>query len=856
MAEAIVLQTLGPVRLTDADGHEAHGLLAQPRRLALLAYLAVAIPRGFQRRDVILTFFWPELDQPHARAALRQALRVIRGSLGDVVVTRGDEDVGLDFARIGCDADAFDRAIAECRWEDALELYRGDFLDGFFISGAPEFERWVEKERARLRGAAVRGAHALVERAVEAGDIEAGARWAERGLWLAPLDEALVRQQISILDRLGDRAGAVQTYEGFAARLERELDVRPSAETQALLTAVRERDAVAGPIELPSRVFRSGGLEKRSARVVWPGAAAALALVLTGAVVWSRGHAGPRLKADRVVVASFTNRTTDTTLDQLGDLAAEWTARALAQTGLLEVADPAGADPEGRTQRRQVRADTMDGAAAAHSLARATMSGTAVWGSFYRRGDSLVFDAQIGDEREGRLISALGPVMAPLRDPRPAVATLSQRVVGTLAAASDPRLNDWMRFASQPPSYEAYRLFAAGVAAATRLATLRDALRAFYQASALDSTFTLPLVWAAFVHHSLNECDKTDSLARVLRMRHELLARFDQWYLDREVSQCRGDMAAAYQISRQIAQALPSSELSAEFAGRAALSVNRPREAIAILTRLHPAGDQLAGRAGFYYLWLTASYHILGEHREELAAAQRFRRDDPDRRLGMLRDELFALAALGRVRDVEHGIDEIGSFPPHLNWKPAGIIRETAIELRVHGDSEASREVFQRALAWIDSRPPEAQAAESLRFERLMTLYAANSWDAAGTLAAELVREQPDSVSYTGLWGAIAAQRGDARTAARADSLLASVSRPVSRGFPTYWRACIAARRGDKARAVALLQQAQAEGLQALTFPTRYGVYGYLYYDYLHRDPSFEMLHDYAPFHELLRPKG
>ena len=86
-------------------------LLAQPRRLALVAYLAVATPRGLHRRDAILTLFWPELDQQHARAALRQALRVIRGSLGAVLTSRGDDEIGLDFERFQCDADAFDRAI-------------------------------------------------------------------------------------------------------------------------------------------------------------------------------------------------------------------------------------------------------------------------------------------------------------------------------------------------------------------------------------------------------------------------------------------------------------------------------------------------------------------------------------------------------------------------------------------------------------------------------------------------------------------------------------------------------------------------------------------------------------------------
>lgn len=258
MAAAITFQTLGPVSLTDAEGREVHSLLAQPRRLALLAYLAVAAPRGLYRRDAILTLFWPELDQPHARAALRQALRVIRGSLGAVITTRGDDEIGLDLERFQCDADAFDRAIAGGRWDEALELYRGELLEGFFISGAPEFERWLDAERRRLRAAAVGGARALVERTMEVGDAAAAAQWAERGLRLAPLDEGLMQRLIGTLDRLGDRAGAVQAYEDFARRLAQEFEVRPSAETQALLAAVREREGVTAPIELPG----PGGAER------------------------------------------------------------------------------------------------------------------------------------------------------------------------------------------------------------------------------------------------------------------------------------------------------------------------------------------------------------------------------------------------------------------------------------------------------------------------------------------------------------------------------------------------------------------------------------------------------------------
>src|SRR5260221_13862887 len=74
----IEFRLFGTVRLPDASGHAVNRLLTRSRRLALLAYLAAATPRALRRRDTLLALFWPELDQEHARAALRQALHVVR----------------------------------------------------------------------------------------------------------------------------------------------------------------------------------------------------------------------------------------------------------------------------------------------------------------------------------------------------------------------------------------------------------------------------------------------------------------------------------------------------------------------------------------------------------------------------------------------------------------------------------------------------------------------------------------------------------------------------------------------------------------------------------------------------------
>jgi len=248
----IELRMLGRLGLTAADGREVRTLLGQPRRFALLAYLAAATPLGFHRRDSLLVLFWPELDQEHARTALRQALRVLRSALGSgVVVGRGDEDLGLDFGQVWSDVGAFEQAIAAGEPLEAMDLYRGPLLEGFFISDAPDFERWLETARARLQDAASRAARALVEQCESRGNLTTAAHWARRAVALTPHDEALLRRLIALLDRHGDRAGALEAYEAFTLKLAEEYAAEPAAETQALVAAVRARERAA-PVPLPA----------------------------------------------------------------------------------------------------------------------------------------------------------------------------------------------------------------------------------------------------------------------------------------------------------------------------------------------------------------------------------------------------------------------------------------------------------------------------------------------------------------------------------------------------------------------------------------------------------------------------
>lgn len=235
------LRVLGTLQV-DCDGPDpADELLAQPKATALLAYLAVARPRGFHQRDRLVGLFWPELDQERARAALRKLLSRLRQVAGErVVATRGAEAVALAPDECWCDAVAFDEAVAQGRLGDALELYHGELLPGFYVPEADAFERWLEDERARLADAAVVVAWSLVERHVAQAQLTNASRLARQVARLAPTDERVLRRVLTMLSRLGDRAGAMQLYARFADRLWRELAVRPSPETQQLVAAIRD----------------------------------------------------------------------------------------------------------------------------------------------------------------------------------------------------------------------------------------------------------------------------------------------------------------------------------------------------------------------------------------------------------------------------------------------------------------------------------------------------------------------------------------------------------------------------------------------------------------------------------------
>lgn len=864
----IQLHVLGPIELRGLQGETVDSVLGQPKRLALLAYLVLARSRGFQRRDLLFGVFWPESDAAHAREALNQALRFLRRSLGrDALHSRGDDEVGVDPSRLYCDAVEFEERIAAGDDAEALALYRGTLLEGLFISEAPLFERWLDAERGRLRELASGAAGRLATGCELAGDLGSALQWSRRAFDLAPYDEAALRRVLEVLDRSGDRASAVHEYDAFANRLREELEIEPAPETRAVVEAIRARatpnelrhferpaplvtrvptvplarDDVA---RLPPRRYRVPRLARLTALV-------ALFLLVGGGGVTLVARAGTDLKAGRVLVIPFDNRTGDPTLEPVGKIAADWIVQGLSRTDIVNVVPSLHASQ--LLQELPEETSSQNAIDRTRALAKALGAGTVVVGSYYHRGGDLEFQAQVVDLARGRLLRAVDGVRGPQSDPMAAIDELRRRMAGAIAFQFDARV--LVPGAVRPPSYEAYRAFAAGMDQRNQRGA-RQSVAYFHQAFALDTSFTTALFLAAIQHLNLGELALADSLIRLHARSRKELPALERRSLEWIEAEMRGDLQGALEAARSLAR------FSDGFRGQVALNAlraNRPREAIEANRGLNIETQPDRWKL-IYSRRMTDAYHRIGSHRHELAEAKRSSKRHPNVPEA-LAWEARALAALGRVEHARQRLEDAltksySLDSPHFDWSPGEIMLRTADELRAHGHLSAAREILPTALAWYRALPDSQARLLRHRRYRAATLLRADSLDAAEAAFRGLAAEFPDDSYYIASVAVALARRGDRRGASNIAETALNRNPPYDFGHHVYERARVAAQLGNAEEALKLLREASANGFDfAFVGGSRGATAPGSPDGGPHLDPAFDCLRAHPGFQELARGK-
>jgi DNA-binding SARP family transcriptional activator/TolB-like protein len=249
MAGPYILKLLGGVSLAGPDG-PLEGRVVQHRRLALLALLASARDHPVSRDKLIATL-WPESPAESARHSLSDALHVLNKALGKRTIVAAGDELRLDPTVVASDVAAFEEAIEGSDFENAVDLYGGPFLDGFFVSGALEFDNWAAAERERLARIYGEALERLAKEASERGDPRAAAGWWARRSALDPYDGRVAVHLMEALAAAGDRGGAIQHAGAHAALLRRELDAEPDPMVTDLACRLRQEP---GPWSPPADV--------------------------------------------------------------------------------------------------------------------------------------------------------------------------------------------------------------------------------------------------------------------------------------------------------------------------------------------------------------------------------------------------------------------------------------------------------------------------------------------------------------------------------------------------------------------------------------------------------------------------
>jgi DNA-binding SARP family transcriptional activator/tetratricopeptide (TPR) repeat protein len=241
------------------------------KSLALLCYLA-AEGRRHSRRE-LAELLWPESDEHHARTDLRSALAKLRKTLGEDSAHGDTREEGIRFLvvdgaflgieprGIELDLEVLETTVSLARTETSpgarsagaverrdnigrlqrdLGVYRGEFMEGFSLEDAPEFELWLEAERARWRRVFGELCERLSRLQGEAEQPEEAIETARLWVRQAPLEEAARRRLVELLSTTGDSEEALLAYEDFRDTLSRELSSEPSPQMQELARRLQE----------------------------------------------------------------------------------------------------------------------------------------------------------------------------------------------------------------------------------------------------------------------------------------------------------------------------------------------------------------------------------------------------------------------------------------------------------------------------------------------------------------------------------------------------------------------------------------------------------------------------------------
>ncbi|MBC8089864.1 MAG: hypothetical protein H7Z40_21605 [Phycisphaerae bacterium] len=868
-----------------ADGSPV--LANQRKALALLAVLGAS--RTAVSRDRLMALLWSESDDARARGSLKQLLHLVRRQIGNDDAIEGLSELRLNPAIVTSDLAQFRGALSAGDDELAASLYAGPFLDGIFIEGADEFERWSTGERQELGRQFAESLERLAVAAAAKGNAdEAVSRWRQLHD-TDPTNGRLVIGLMTALDAAGDRAGAIRLARAHEALLQEELGAPPDGRVMnfaeellrapikgsnppsaGVATTLKAPAVMVHPnlpahsVHLPAEGIPSARTSTPSARSTRPPGARYLGGVLAVIVLAASGwfyanRAKPTgdshaLQPGRVAVAMLINRTGDAKLDALGMMASDWLSRGLSRVPSVDVVEAGGLYLRGRTQTGEA-VDPIE-------MARANGASIVVAGNYYYQNasrDSITFSTQVIDVKTGGVKRALEPVSAATVAPIAALDELRQRISSALGTLLDPRMPILNSPLLLPPKLDAYSEFLIGQDVYWR-GDWETSLPHFRRAAVLDTMFYTAGAFVSIAAVGTGRCNVVDSVAREFDRRRDRIPELDLLTVQSSQARCESDLAEHYRLQHRRIELMPGSKFLQLWLATTLRTRNLPAEGLATLSNVDPSRDlgwlNERGRS-FFWRELAANHHMLGDHRAERETANKMKRAGGTAlafayfTARSMAESGQADSALLQLHTIKSAANDPALLSGLINGQlnavqlatPGWVMFQTALELSRSGHEGQARAAASMAIEWFESKGSIAALPPEQQWLLAHTYMFAGRLAEAASLAGALLKAQPELVEFRGLSGVVAARSGDFRRVKEIEQWLVNAEDVFPVGAPTLYRAEIASVLGDTAKAMQLIE----------SLP--HGVHPYDWIQF-HTEPAFRNLYTVPRFQRLLVPKG
>ncbi len=661
------LKLFGSASIEGPDG-PLTGRAVQRRRLGLLALLSLARERGLTR-DKLIGVLWPDADVERGRHLLSDSVYRVNQAVGGEALLAAGDALRLDPERLASDAWEFGDAFDRRDWRRAVELHVAPFLDGFYLTGADELERWVDAQRERFARERSRALEELAGAAEQRGETADAVHWWRLLAAQDPYSSRVAHQLMRALERTGDAAGALRHARVHTVLLKEELGLEPDAQLVAFAEELRSRPRTK---ETPTEPGPAIAVPRaRNVTDVEPGPAPAAATAVPA----------PTPTPSSVAVLPFVNLSADPENEYFADGITEDIIAHLSRIGALTVISRASIMRfKGREANlREIRA----------TLGAATL----LAGSVRRMNDRVRIVAQLVDAGTGRCLWA---------------ETYDRRVTDVFAIQTDVALHigealhaqlspdEHTRIRKEPTrDLQAYEAYLRGRHCFVQFTDeeTRRAIGFFERAIQLDPQYALAYASIAMGYEDLGETGgmepaKANGLAREAAAKALAL---DEGLADAHcilgqlALVCDFDWDVAEREFKRALALAPSSADTYDLYGRMCAALGRYDEAVAMSRRAREL-DPLAHRAD-----LATALMRAGRYEEARTAAERAVQFDATYARGRA---TLGWAYLKTGRSAE-GLAELEAAvslaPTSTNWRA-----QWGQALALEGQDQRAREVLRQ----------------------------------------------------------------------------------------------------------------------------------------------------------------